>query len=190
VDALAERLAEIDELGTKVKGYQVFSTSDYAGFKRLYLCFTGLSEEFQLLSVLAEKTFENFESAEVGHWTERRSLEEYFRRLQIPMLRQLIGINLQMLRVWDDRLRSGEGLPYGLREAFIETVRIINTAKIQMIQPRYIGLLDEAALVEADRADRLLQTLISEAPGLFDFTEQTPEIADDSEQEHPDQNFA
>lgn len=151
------------------KQYDVFNTEEYAQFKLLFLNFSELCEEFQLLSHLTEDSLANFERAAADHWDEHRKLEEYFRKLQVPMLHAVIRTNLRLLRVWDDRLQRGEGLPYGAHEVFLETVRVIHNARSELLRPRYIALLDDAALQDADRADRLLRTLISQAPRLFDF---------------------
>jgi hypothetical protein len=169
VDALAIRLGELEGMATLAKQYDVFNTDEYAQFKQLFLNFSDLCEEFQLLSHLTEESLANFERAAVGHWDEHRKLEEYFRKLQVPMLHAVIRTNLRLLRVWDDRLQRGEGLPYGAREVFLETIRVIHNARSELLRPRYVALLDEAALEDADRADRLLRTLISQAPQLFDF---------------------
>lgn len=171
VDGLAERLAELDDMSRKAKRFNVFNTDEYAEFKALFLDFTDLSEEFQLLSTLAEDSLANYERAGVNHWAEHKELEEYFRRLQVPMLRQVISTNLRLLKVWDDRLQRGEGLPYGAREVFVETIRVIYNAKTQLLRPRYVALLDDFALRDADRAERLLRLLIRRAPKLFDFAE-------------------
>jgi hypothetical protein len=85
------------------------------------------------------------------------------------MLHAVIRTNLRLLRVWDDRLQRGEGLPYGAHEVFLETVRVIYNARTELLRPRYVSQLDEDALADADRAERLLRTLIAEAPKLFDF---------------------
>ncbi len=156
-------------MATLARKYDVFNTDEYARFKQLFLNFSELCEEFQLLSHLTEESLANFERAAVGHWNEHRKLDEYFRKLQIPMLHAVIRTNLRLLRVWDDRLQRGEGLPYGAREVFLETVRVIHNARSELLRPRYVSLLDEAAVEDADRADRLLRTLISQAPHLFDF---------------------
>jgi hypothetical protein len=66
-------------------------------------------------------------------------------------------------------MQRGEGLPYGAYEVFLETVRIIHHARSELLRPRYVALLDDAAMQDADRADRLLRTLIAKAPRLFDF---------------------
>lgn len=171
VDSLAARLMELERLARKAKRFSVFNPSEYAAFKSLFMYFTECSEEFQLLSFLAEETLAGYERHGVNHWAEHRELEEYFRRLQVPMLQQVISTNLRLLKVWDDRLQRGEGLPYGAREVFLETVRVIYNAKTQLLRPRYVALLDESALRDADRAERMLATLIRKAPTLFNFAE-------------------
>ncbi len=172
VDGLAQRLKELDEMARSAKRFNVFSPEEYASFKSLFLDFTELSEEFQLLSHLAEETLANYERHGVNHWAEHKELEDYFRKLQVPMLRQVITTNLRLLRVWDDRMQRGEGLPYGAREVFLETIRVIYNAKTQLLRPRYVAQLDDAALRDADRAERLLRTLVRKAPKLFNFAEE------------------
>jgi hypothetical protein len=89
----------------------------------------------------------------------------------VPMLRAMIRTNLRLLKVWDLRLQAGEGLPYGSRELFRETVRIVDTARNELLRPRYMELLEEDALQDAAQADKLLRNLIAKAPQLFDFLE-------------------
>jgi hypothetical protein len=171
IDSLAERLAELDGLARNAKRFNVFNAEEYATFKALFHEFTELTEEFQMLSYLAEDTLANFERAGQKHWEEHQELESNFRKLQVPMLRRVLSTNLRLLKVWDDRVQRGEGLPYGAREVFLETVRVIYNAKTQLLRPRYVALLDETAIRDADRAERLLRTLIRQAPKLFDFAE-------------------
>lgn len=176
VDGLANRLTELDSMSRKAKRYNVFNPQEYAEFKSLFVSFTDRTEEFQLLSYLAEESLANYERVGVTHWKEHQELEDYFRKLQVPMLRQVISTNLRLLKIWDDRLQRGEGLPYGARELFVETIRVIYNAKTQLLRPRYVALLDSAALRDADRAERLLRTLIRKAPKLFDFAENDPDL--------------
>lgn len=174
VDALARRLTELDAMSRKAKRFKVFNAEEYSAFKQLFLSFTERTEEFQLLSYLTEDSLANYERTAGQHWEDHRDLEDHFHQLQVPMLRQVISTNLRLLKIWDDRLQRGEGLPYGARELFLESIRIIHDAKIQLLHPRHIKLLDESALREADRVERLLRTLIRKAPRLFDFAEGGP----------------
>jgi hypothetical protein len=172
VDSLAQRLAELERLAASARQFNVFDAEEYADFKRLFLNFSDLAEEFQMLSHLTEQSLAKYQRIGARHWNEHKELDEYFRKLQVPMLHQVITTNLRLLRVWDDRLQHGEGLPYGARELFVETIRVIHNARIQLLRPRYFALLDEAALRDADRADRLLRTLIQQSPKLFNFGEE------------------
>lgn len=176
IDGLADRLVELERMSQKAKRYNVFNPKEYAEFKSLFLSFTDRTEEFQLLSYLAEESLSNYERGGADQWKEHQQLDEYFRKLQIPMLRQVISTNLRLLKIWDDRLQRGEGLPYGSRELFLETIRVIYNAKTQLLRPRYVALLDNSALHDADRAERLLRTLIRKAPKLFDFAENDPHL--------------
>lgn len=169
VDALAARLGELEKMARLARTFVSFDAEVYADFKRLYLDFSELCEEFQVLSHLTEDSLSNFERAASSHWQEHQELEDYFRRLQVPMLHAVIRTNLRLLQVWEDRLRRGEGLPYGAHEVFLETVRVIRNARAELLRPRYVEQLDEAALAEADRAEHLLRTLLAGAPRLFDF---------------------
>jgi len=171
VDGLAERLIELDKMSVAAKRYSVFNADEYASFKALFLHFTDRTEEFQLLSYLTEETLAGYERGAVKHWKEHQELEGYFRKLQVPMLRQVIATNLRLLKIWDDRLQRGEGLPYGAREVFMETIRVIYNAKTQLLRPRYVALLDASAMRDADRAERLLRTLVRKAPKLFNFAD-------------------
>ncbi len=182
VNALAARLVELERMAKAAKRFEVFSAEEYSEFKLLFRQFRELSEEFQMLSHLAEASLGDVERWGNSHPTEFEDLEAYFRKLQIPMLHALISTNLRLLKVWDDRLQRGEGLPYGARELFIETIRIIHHARIELLRPRYVALLDDAALRNADRAERLLRTLIEQAPALVDFGSERPwHFLDDEE---------
>ena len=171
VDALASRLGELDKLAHLALRFNVFSSDEYTEFKQLFLTFRDLCDEFQMLSRLAETSLASINHSDHDAHEEATELEETYRKLQVPMLRAMIKTNLRLLRVWDDRLRCGEGLPYGSRELFRETVRIIDTARNELLRPRYMELLEEEALEDAAKADKLLRTLIASAPQLFDFLE-------------------
>jgi hypothetical protein len=171
VDALAERLRELDKLAHLAVRFTVFSADEYAEFKQLFLNFRDLCDEFQMLSRLAEVSLASMSHEDDEAIAEAAELEENYRKLQVPMLRAMIKTNLRLLHVWDDRLRRGDGLPYGSRELFHETVRIIDTARDELLRPRYMEMLEEEALEEAAKADKLLRTLIARAPQLFDFLE-------------------
>jgi len=169
IDSLAQRLVELDGISQRAKQFKVFNPKEYADFKSLFIAFTEMTEEFQMLSHLAEESLSNYERTAPKQWEEHHQLEDYFRKLQIPMLRQVITTNLRMLKIWDDRLQRGEGLPIGARELFVDTIHIIYNAKSQLLRPRYVALLDDDAMHDADRAERLLKTLMRKAPKLFDF---------------------
>jgi len=171
VDALADRLGELDELAHLAQRFTDFSTDEYTEFKRLFLSFRDLCDEFQMLSRLAEVSLAAINHEDPEAHAEATELEENYRKLQAPMLRAMIKTYLRLLHVWDDRLRSGEGLPYGARELFRETVRIIDTARSELLRPRNMEMLEEDALEDAAKADRLLRSLIAGAPQLFDFYE-------------------
>lgn len=168
VGALGDRLGELELLAQLARRFNVFSSDEYSEFKQLFLNFRDLCDEFQMLSRLTESSLA---SMEIGRDEEALEMEATYRRVQVPMLRAMIRTNLRLLRVWEDRLQSGEGLPYGSRELFRETVRIINTAREELLRPRYMELLEEDALDDAAEADRLLRHLISKAPQFFDFLE-------------------
>ena len=171
VDALADRLGELDKLAHLALRFSVFSSDEYTEFKQLFLSFRDLCDEFQMLSHLAENSIAHINHLDQEAHAEATELEANYRKLQVPMLRAMIKTNLRLLRVWDDRLRSGEGLPYGSRELFRETVRIIDTARNELLRPRYMAFLEEESLEDAAKADKLLRTLIASAPQYFDFLE-------------------
>jgi len=169
VDALAGRLGELDKLAHLALHFNVFSSGEYSEFKQLFQNFGDLCDEFQMLSRLAEAALASVLRDETDDSGEAAELEAHYRKLQVPMLRAMIKTNLRLLRIWDDRLRSGEGLPYGAHELFLETVRIIGIARDELLRPRYMILLEEEALADAARADKLLRTLLASAPQLFNF---------------------
>lgn len=171
VGALGDRLGELEKLAQLAHRFKVFSADEYTEFKQLFLTFRDLCDEFQMLSRLAEVSLASMSHEDDEAIAEAAELEENYRKLQVPMLRAMIKTNLRLLHVWDDRLRRGDGLPYGSRELFHETVRIIDTARDELLRPRYMEMLEEEALEEAAKADKLLRTLIARAPQLFDFLE-------------------
>jgi hypothetical protein len=171
VGALGERLAELEQLAQLARRFNVFSADEYAEFKQLFLTFRDLCDEFQMLSRLAEETLASFETRDADLAAEAVQLENTYRMLQVPMLHAMIRTNLRLLRIWDQRLQEGDGLPYGSRELFRETVRIINTAREELLRPRYMEMLEQEALEDAAQAETLLRTLIAKAPQLFDFLE-------------------
>ena len=171
VGALGDRLSELEQLAQLARRFNVFSADEYAEFKQLNLTFRDLCDEFQTLSRLAEDTFANLDPRDEDLIAEAIEMETTFHELQVPMLRAMIRTNLRLLRVWDQRLQVGEGLPYGSRELFRETVRIINTARDELLRPRYMEMLEQDALDDAAQADKLLRILIAKAPQLFDFLE-------------------
>ena len=171
VGALTGRLEELENLAQLARRFNVFSAEEYAEFKQLFLSFRDLCEEFQVLSRLAESSLAHFDAHDPQGQSELIELDATFRALQLPMLRAMIRTNLRLLRVWDDRLRSGQGMPYGSRELFGETVRIIDTARNELLRPRHLALLEEEAVHDAEEAERLLKGLIAQSPALFDFVE-------------------
>jgi hypothetical protein len=171
VGALTGRLEELEKLAQLARRFNVFSAEQYAEFKQLFLNFRDLCEEFQVLSRLAESSLAHLDSHDLQSQSELIELDTTFRALQVPMLRAMIRTNLRLLRVWDDRLRSGAGMPYGSRELFRETVRIVDTARDELLRPRHLALLEEESVQEAEEAEKLLKSLIAQSPSLFDFVE-------------------
>lgn len=169
ITALNDRLVELENLAQLARRFKVFSSDEYAEFKALFLHFRDLCEEFMLLSQMAESTLASIDHRDPAGHSEAVRLELHFRELQVPMLRAMIKTNLRLLLVWEDRLKVGEGLPYGTRELFNETVRIIETARSELLRPRYLALLEEDSLKDADAAEKLLKKLIRRSPALFNF---------------------
>jgi len=168
-EALTSRLGELENLAGMARRYNVFSAAEYAEFKQLFLNFRDLCDEFQMLSRMTEDSLATLQHGQDQDRAELLELDSTFRSLQLPMLCAMIRTNLRLLRVWDDRLQQGEGMPYGAQELFRETVRIIDTARNELLRPRYLAELEEEALADAAEADRLLRTLIRKSPTLFDF---------------------
>ncbi len=169
IDSLAERLVELESLARMAQQFGYYRPQQYSMFRKVYEEFTQRAEEFQLLAYVAEEALESLASHRSTKQDEYRELEENFRKLQVPMLRQVIRTNLKLLKVWDDRLRQGAGLPIGAKEVFLDSVRVVHDAKTQLLRPRYEAMLDDATVEDADRAHRLLKTLMENAPALFDF---------------------
>lgn len=169
IDSLATRFEELDKLARKAKNFHVFSPDQLAEFRFLFSNFRELSEEFLMLSQLTEKLLDKFQTDEIAATEEHRKLDDYFVRLQVPMLHRVISTNLRLLKVWDDCVQCGEDLPYGAYELFRETLRIIYYARVELLRPCYTKLLDEAALRDVNRVERLLHTLMQRAPKLLEF---------------------
>ncbi len=171
VDSLGNRLSELERLSQLAHQFDIIWPSDYVEFKQLFHDFSALCEEFQVLSKLTESSLTQIDNQDPEQRKESASLERVLRELQAPMLQAMIRTNLRLLKMWDLRVRSGESLPYGSRELFQETVRIIDTAKQDLLRPRYLALLDEDAVKDAEEADRLLKSLLRQTPKLFEFVQ-------------------
>jgi hypothetical protein len=175
IDSLATRFAELDAMAAKVKDVHVFSPAQLAAFHHLFATFRAQSDEFLALSQVTARALAKYREDDQADVAERQRLDANFHNLQVPMLHRMISTNLRLLRIWDDCIRCGEALPYGAYEIFLETLRIIYQARIELLRPCYAGLLDETALKDADRVERLLGTLMRRAPRLLELvTGETP----------------
>jgi hypothetical protein len=177
IDALATRLGELGELAREADQYKGFDFSFYPAFRRSYDEFMRLAEEFQLLSHVTEETLVELRAARGPRGTEDQrqeldSLDSYFRQLQIPMLREVIQTNFRLLKVWDNRLKQGNGLPYGSKQIFIETLRILQAARRALTRPENAPFLDDQTKETAGRAEDLLLTLREIAPDLVPFDDE------------------
>jgi hypothetical protein len=169
IDSLAERFYELDKLSLQAKRLNHISDNEYASFRNLFESFSMLSGEFQGLSHLTEGRLLKIEHNDASKEKEHQELSEQFSRLQVPMLCAVINTNMRLLKAWDDRLQFGESLPLGAFELFLQTLRIISDARIELKRPCYAEWLDEEALREADRVERLLDVLMERAPKLREF---------------------
>jgi hypothetical protein len=169
IDSLATRFDELDKLASKAKQLHVFSPEQLTEFRHLFGNFRELSDEFLMLSQITEKSLDKFQKDELESSDEHKRLDEYFVRLQVPMLHRVISTNLRLLKIWDDCVQCGEDLPYGAYDLFRETLRIIYHARVELLRPCYAELLDEAALRDVNRVERVLGTLMQRAPKLLEF---------------------
>lgn len=169
VGSLSVRFGELEKLARKAKDFQVCGPAQLNEFRHLFMLFRALSDEFLSLSELTKRSLDKFRRDETAGPDEYDALDDHFRRLQVPILQHMISTNLRLLRIWDDCLRCGESLPYGAYDLFLDTLRIIYQARTELAQPRYAGLLDEVILRNADRVDRLLDTLMKRAPQLLEL---------------------
>jgi hypothetical protein len=169
IDSLATRFGELDDLARKAKDCHVFNAVEFAEFRLLFKTFREMSEEFQMLSHLTEAALDKFREDATVADDEHKRLDEYFVRMQVPVLHGVIRTNIRLLKIWDDLLQCGEKLPYGAHEMFVETLRIIFRARIELLRPCYANLLDAEALRDTDRVERLLDMLMQQAPKLLDF---------------------
>jgi hypothetical protein len=172
IDSLATRFDELDKLAKKAKELHVFSQEQLSEFRTIFGSFRSLSDEFLVLSQLTEKSLDKFQRDDDATIEEHKKLDEYFLRLQVPMLHRVIETNLRLLKVWDDCVQCGENLPYGAYDIFRETLRIIYHARIELLRPCYAELLDKTTLRDVDRVERLLGTLMRRAPKLLEFVEE------------------
>jgi hypothetical protein len=174
VDALASRLVELESLAQEASVFASFEAGKYAQFKRLFVRFSELCEEFQVFSRITEEALANVQNLIDGDPAERTTLDDAFRRLQVPMLHAVIKTNLRLLHVWEDRLQRGEGLPIGAYELLAETARIIQHTRGELLRPRYAELLDDTTIADGAEADQLVRSLIAKAPRLSDFANSPP----------------
>ncbi|MBF0392959.1 MAG: hypothetical protein HQL38_09780 [Alphaproteobacteria bacterium] len=171
VDALAERLDELSRLATQARTIRGYSVDTYPTFKAIYYEFLRQSDEYQGLSYLAQEAIAALPQEDDGQRAAQRELADNFRQLQVPMLREVIRTNFRLLRIWEDRVTQGVELPLDSRQAFLDCVRVIHEAKSQLQREEYAPLLDPETLEIADRAKRLLETLLERAPNLVEFLE-------------------
>jgi len=174
VDALASRLGELGKLAREAERFEGFDLELYPAFRRAYDEFMRLAEEFQMLSHVTEEALAKLRAvrrAPTDHAEELASLDSYFRQMQVPMLREVIQTNFRLLKVWDDRLRQGVGLPFGSKQIFVETLRVLQAARRALLRPENAPFLDQHTRETADKAERLLLTLRELAPDLVRFEE-------------------
>jgi hypothetical protein len=166
---LTTRLDELTVTAERAIRFDVFAIDDYAAFKRDFFAFRTLCEEFQALSEITKSAIDRLETCGRRLWGEADALRAQYHDLQVPLMRTVLYTSLHLLVVWEDRLTNGDGLPIGAHEMFLDTLHTINRVRSELLRPRYLAALDDATLADAERVEKVLRTLMGQAPTLLDF---------------------
>ena len=170
IHALIDRLAELKAMADLARKFRVFSDQQCAEFKVLFLKFRDLCDEFQTLSGLTAILMARINKRKPYDVEAAAIMKGHYESLQLGMLEVMTETLLHLLQLWRDRLADGGKLPLGTHEILHETVRVIFTARLELLRPRYIEALDEAALTSADEAGRLVKMLLARSPKYAEFS--------------------
>jgi len=170
IHALIDRLAELKAMADLARKFRVFSDQQCAEFKVLFLKFRDLCDEFQTLSGLTAILMARINKRKPYDAEAAAIMKGHYESLQVGMLEVMTGTLMHLLQLWRDRLADGNKLPLGTHEILQETVRVIFTARLELLRPRYIEALDEAALTSADEAGRLVKMLLKRSPKYAEFS--------------------
>ena len=171
MDVLSARLAVLETTARQAMRFNAFAIAEYGAFKDFFLDFRRQCEEFQALSQIAQDSINRLELCGKALWHECSIMQATFYGLQVPLMRSVVQTNLRLLRVWEDRLTRGDGLPFGTHEMFMQTVHTLALVRAELLRPRYLDILADEDLEDAEEADKLLHKLAKEAPVLFNFPE-------------------
>jgi hypothetical protein len=166
---LASRLTELEGTANRAERFDSYAIDQYDSFKKYFLTLRNQCAEFQALSHITHDAISKLELCGNDQWPDCSAMLADFHKTQVRLLNIVVSANLRLLKVWEDRLTQGEGLPFGTHEMFMETVHTIHLVREELLRPRYLLLLEDQALEDAEQTEQLLRKLVIHAPALFDF---------------------
>ena len=174
IDGLAGRLQELTELINASARFTTGQEEQYGHFKDFFQTFLDHTEECMILSSLAEETLALPEKLGLVLWAEHAELEGRYRKLQLFLLNMVTKTMAHLLKIWETRVASGVGLPYGAYEVFLLAQRVIVEVKSQLQRPRYAEEIKDQ-IEMATQAEELIAEFLSQAPRFREFeTEKKP----------------
>jgi hypothetical protein len=169
ITSLIGRLDELRSLSDLARRLDVFSDVEFLRFTDLYARYEAMCEEFQVLSELTAHTLSNIDRKPEDRRQAIVEMAETLDKLQLAMIQLSIRSHCELLRLWRDRLGSTIETPLAAREILKNTVRIIFTTRLEMLRPRYVELLDDQSVADAEEAGQLLRTLFGRVPRINSF---------------------
>ena len=165
IAGLADRLEDLSQLAQSAEEFDHFDPENYGRFKNFFLLFLKRVEEAQILCAMIEETLAQPERLGLSlWWNDREELETHYHTLRLAALRLAITTESNLLKVWENRLTQGNGLPYGSAEMFEETLRAIEEAKEHLAAAADGDDVGEKIHADVVEAESLLRTLIDKAP--------------------------
>ncbi|MEA4838968.1 MAG: hypothetical protein VB101_11860 [Rhodospirillaceae bacterium] len=176
ITGLAERLEDLSQLTQSAGEFDHFDPENYGRFKNFFLLFLKRVEESQILCAMIEETLTLPERLGLSlWWNDRDELETHYHTLRLAVLRLATATTCSLLKVWEDRLTQGNGLPYGSAEMFEEMLRAIEEAKDYLAES---GDGEDSIHTGAIEAESLLHALIDQAPRYRSFDKDSEAVID------------
>lgn len=176
IAGLADRLEDLSQLAQSAKEFDQFDPERYGRFKNFFLLFLKRVEESQILCAMIEETLILPEGLGLSlWWNDRDELETHYHTLRLAVLRLAITTAYGLLKVWENRLAQGNGLPYGSAEMFEQTLRAIEDAKDYLAESDDV---EDAIYISATEAESLLHALIDKAPRYRSFDKNSEAVID------------